>query len=179
MTVLGAWTISREYVDGTLLKNLFAIPIPRTVFLIGKFLFFWTITFLFMFISWLEILLLALICNCFIPVTELNIPSFWFFLIKMLFGGILLCAVQTPFIYLSIRAKGFAAPLIAVAAVSLINVVLSNSPIAGFYPWAASYLLVSGHLSGLNCSKEISVSIILIICLLGIILSLNRFRKEE
>ena len=107
-----------------------------------------------MFISWLEILVLALLCNCFIPVTQLTIPSFMFFFIKMLFGAILLCATQTPFIYLAIRVKGFVAPLIAIAAISLINVILSNSPIAGFYPWSASYLFVAGRLSGLGCSKE-------------------------
>lgn len=178
LTVLGAWIISQEYLEGTL-KNLFVIPISQTAFLIGKLLFVWIITFLFMFISWLEILLLALICNCFIPVTELTIPSILFFLIKMLFGGMLLCATQTPFMYLTIRAKGFVAPLIAIAVVSLLNVVLSNSPIAGFYPWASSYLLVTGYLSGLNCPKETSISIILIMCLLGIIASLDRFKKEE
>lgn len=97
----------------------------------------------------------------------------------MLFGGILLCATQTPFIYLTIRTKGFAAPLIAIAAISLINVVLSNSPIAGVYPWAAFYLLVTGHLSGMNCPKEISAAIILMMGLSGIIASMNWFREEE
>lgn len=50
-----------------------------------------------------------------------------FFLIKMIFGGVLLCAAQALFLYLTIRIKGFVMPLIAVAAVSLINVVMSNS----------------------------------------------------
>ncbi len=90
-----------------------------------------------------------------------------------------MCATQTPFIYLTIRTKGFMAPLVAIAAVSLINVVLSNSAIAGFYPWSASYLLVTGRLSGQNCPKEISVSIILAMCLWGIAASLFQFKKEE
>ena len=123
--------------------------------------------------------MLAFICSCFIPVTQLTIPSILYFLIKMLFGGILLCATQTPFIYLTIRTKGFVTPLIAIAAISLINVVLSNSPIAEFYPWSVSYLLVTGRLSGQNCPKEVSVSIIMIICLLGVIASLIKFKKEE
>ncbi|MCM1156835.1 MAG: ABC transporter permease [Roseburia sp.] len=178
LTVLGAWIISREYTDGTL-KNLFVIPVSRTAFLTGKLLFFWILTFAFMFISWLEILLSAFICGCFLPVTELNVPSICFFLIKMLSGGALLCATQTPFLYLTIRAKGFVMPLIAVAAVSLVNVVLSNSPIAGIYPWAASYLLISGHLSGTDCPKSVSVVIILLMCVAGIVASLRRFGREE
>lgn len=178
LTILGAWIISREYTDGTL-KNIFVIPVSQTTFLCGKLLFFAGITFTFMLISWLEILILALLCNCFVPVTQLTVSSFLFFLMKMLYGGILLFATQTPFIYLTIKVKGFAAPLIAIAAISLINVVLSNSPIAGFYPWSASYLLAAGRLSGLGCPKEISLLIILMMSLLGIAASLRRFKREE
>lgn len=178
LTILGAWIISREYTDGTL-KNIFVIPVSKTVFLCGKLLFFAILTFMFMLISWLEILVLALLCNCFIPVTQLTVLSFLFFFLKMLFGGILLCATQTPFIFLAIRTKGSTAPLIAVTAVSLVNVVLSNSGAAGFYPWSASYLLVTGRLSGQNCPKEVSICMILMMCLLGIAASIFRFKKEE
>lgn len=178
LTILGAWIISREYTDGTL-KNIFVIPVSQITFLCGKLLFFAMLTFLFLLVSWLEILILALLLNCFIPVTQLSVPSFLFFFRQMFFGGMLLCATQTPFIYLTIRVKGFVAPLIAIGAVSLINVVLSNSPIAGFYPWSSSYLLITGRLSGLGCSKEVSFLIILIMSLLGIAASLHRFMKEE
>lgn len=178
LTVLGAWMISREYADGTL-KNMIVIPVSRTAFLAGKLLFFVISTFLFMLISWLEILVIALLCGIFIPVTELTIPSLLFFLIKMLLGGALLCATQAPFLYLTIRTKGFAVPLIAVAAVSLVNVVLSNSAIAGFYPWAASYFLVFGRMSCPGCPKEISIAFIFVLFLSGIGASLISFQREE
>ncbi len=178
LTILGAWLISHEYTDGTL-KNIFVIPVSQTTFLWGKLLFFAMLAFMFMFLSWLVILVLAFLCNCFIPVTELTFPSFLFFLIKMLLGGLLLCATQTPFLYLTIRTKEFIAPLAAIAAVILVNVVLSNSGAAGFYPWAASYLLVMGRLSGQGCPKEVSVLIILVMGLLGIAASILRFKKEE
>ncbi|MBD5549580.1 MAG: ABC transporter permease subunit [Lachnospiraceae bacterium] len=178
LTVLGAWTISREYTDGVL-KNILVIPVSRTAFFTGKLLFFAVLTFLFMLVSWLEILVSAFLCSFFIPVTGLTILSCLFFLIKMLFGGILLCTTETPFIYLTIRTKGFVAPLTAVAVVSLVNVVLSNSGVAGFFPWSGSYLLVSRRLSGTGCPKEISISIILLMCLSGIVASLVRFKREE
>lgn len=178
LTILYAWIISREYTDQTL-KNILVIPVSQTAFLCAKLIFLSILTLMFMLVSWLEILVLACLCSCFIPVTELTISSVLFFLIKVLFGGILLCATQTPFVYLTIRTKGFVAPLIAISAISLINVVLSNSPIAGFYPWSASYLLIFGRFSRQSCPKEISVFIILGMCLLGIVASLFRFKKEE
>ena len=178
LTILGAWIISREYTDGTL-KNIYAVPVSQTKFLCGKLLFFAMLAFIFMLVSWLEILALALLCDFFIPVTQLTVPSFLFFFIKMLLGGIFLCATQTPFIYLTIRTKGFVVPLISIVAIVLINVVLSNSGIAGFYPWSASYFLVIGRLSGHGCPKEVSLFIILIMSLLGITASLLRFKKEE
>lgn len=134
---------------------------------------------MFMLLSWLEIMVLALLCNCFVPVAQITIPSFLFFFVKMFLGGVFLCATQTPFIYLTIRTKEFVAPLIGVAAVSLINVVLSNSGIAGFYPWSASYLLVMGRLSRQGCPREISLAVIFIMSLLGIAASLCRFQREE
>lgn len=177
LTILGAWTIGREYADRTL-KNILVIPISQTVFLAGKLLFFAILALLFMLITWLEILVLALLCSCILPVTELTISSVLFFLMRMLYGGILLYAVQTPFLYLTVRTKGFMVPLIAAAVVILINVVLSNSPIAGFYPWSAVYFLVCGHTAGLSCPKEISLFIILAIGLLGSVASLAGFQGE-
>lgn len=178
LTILGAWIISREYTDGTL-KNIFAIPISPTIFICGKLIFFAILTFMFMLISWLEILVLALLCNCFIPMEQVNVSSFLFFLIKMLVGGILLFATQTPFIYFTIRTKGFVAPLIFAAIIILINVVMSNSGIAGFYPWSASYFLLTGYILRQSCPKEISILIILIVCFLSIAGSLIGFRKEK
>ncbi len=178
LTVLHAWIISREYTDGTL-KNLLTIPVSKTTFLWGKLLFLAVLTFLFMLISWLEILGLAFLCSFFVPVTELTVPSALFFLARMLFGGCFLCATQSPFIYLTIRSRGSVIPLITIAAVSLVNVVLSNSPIAGFYPWSASYLLASGRLSVQYGSKGVSMAIILAMCLVGIVASLLRFGKQE
>lgn len=177
LTILSAWVIIREYSDGTL-KNIFVIPVSRTAFLTGKLLFSAILAFLFMLVSWLEILVLALLCGIFLPVTELTLPSCLFFLMKMLLGGLFLCATQTSFLSLAIRTKSFMAPLIAIAAVSLVNVVLSNSPIAGFYPWSASYLLVAGRLSGLGCPRGVSLAVIVTMCIWGIAASVVHFRKE-
>lgn len=178
LTIIHTWIVSREYTEKTL-KNILVIPVSKTKFLCGKLLFLAIIACAFMLISWLVILALAVVCGCFIAIADITVLSAIFFLFRMLLGGTLLCATQTPFIYLTIRSKGFVAPLIAIAAVSLINVVLSNSLAAGFYPWSASDLLVTGRLSRQNGSPKISIFIIVILCILGIVASLLRFKKEE
>ncbi len=178
LTILYAWIIAREFTDGTL-KNMFAISVSHTAFLGGKLLFLAILTFLFMLISWFELLALAFLCSFFLPVTELTLPSVVFFLVKMLFGGLLLCATQIPFVYFTIRTKGFVTPLILIAVIILVNVVVSNSGAAGFYPWSVSYLLVTRRFSGQSCPKAVSVAIILAMCIWGVVASMLRFRKEE
>lgn len=178
LTILHAWIVSREYTDGTL-KNVFVIPVSKTAFLCGKLLFLACVTFAFMLISWLEILVLALLCSLFLPVSELTFLSALFFLVRMLSGGLLLCATQTPFLYLTIRTKGFVAPLIAAAAVCFINVVLSGSPVAGVYPWSASWLFACRRFHGQSCPAGLSAALILMTCFWGIAASLLRFRREE
>ena len=86
---------------------------------------------------------------------------------------------QMPFLYLTIRTKGFIVPMIAVSAVSLVNVVLSGSPLAGFYPWSAAYFLAIGRSRELGCPVGVSVGILFLVFLFGIVASLIRFNREE
>lgn len=178
ISIIAAYFISREYSEKTL-KTMFTVPVSRIKFLQGKFLMLFIIVMLFMLVSWFHILILAAVCNFFLDVRQITIISSIFFLIKMLFGGILLYMTITPVIYLSIWNKGFMAPSIAVAAVSLLNVVLSGSPIAGLFPWSAAYLLVSGRSGNFGCPAPISFLIILAVCIISVISSMVRFKKED
>lgn len=92
---------------------------------------------LFMLLSWLDIIVITMVCSLFLDVAKITALSAVFTLVQMLKGGILLYATLTPFVYLALRAKGSIAPFIVIAAVSLLNVVLSGSPVAGVYPWTA------------------------------------------
>lgn len=178
LSVIATYLISREYNEKTL-KTIFTVPISRKKFLYGKFLTFFIIVMLFMILSWAAIFLCAVICNLFLEVGQITVLSAVFFLSKMLFAGILLYLTITPVIYLSIRNKGFVAPFIVVAAICLLNVILSNSPIAGFFPWTASYLLVSGRSGGLQWSPSISFLIIVLLNLISVVASRNRFLREN
>ena len=86
---------------------------------------------------------------------------------------------QMPFLYLTIRTKGVIAPMVAVSAVSLVNVVLSGSPLAGFYPWSAAYFLAMGRSRELGCPVGVSVEILLLVLLVGITYSIIRFNDGE
>lgn len=134
---------------------------------------------LFMLLSWLDIIVITMVCSLFLDVEKITALSAVFTLVQMLKGGILLYATLTPFVYLALRAKGSIAPFIVIAAVSLLNVVLSGSPVAGIYPWTASYLLLTGNLSQSGVSSAPGGLIILLVYASGICASIIRFQKED
>lgn len=178
LSVLAVYIVNREYSERTL-KTIFSVPVERNKFLKGKFLILFTIVILFMLLSWLNILILAIICNLFFSVKQITILSAVYFLIKMLFGGILLYMTLTPVIYVSICTKSFITPLITVIAVCLLNVILSGSPVAGFFPWTATYLLATGRNSNSGCPPLVSFLIIALICVVSIAASRRRFLRED
>ncbi len=178
MAVVAVWLVSREYTEKTL-KTIFAIPIGRGRFLAGKFIMFFLLVLLFMLLSWVNIIAVSVICNLFLEVTQITFVSAVYILIRMLKGGLLLSATLTPFIWLALRTKGTFAPFVVIAALSLLNVVLSGSPIAGFYPWTASYLLLTGRIAGMGSSVFTGTMIILSVCLIGIVLSIWEFQKKD
>lgn len=178
MSVVATYLISREYTEKTL-KTVFAVPVSRKSFLYGKFLVLFMIVMLFMLVSWFNILILAAVCSLFVEFEQINVLQAVFFLMKMMYGGILLYMTITPVIYLGIRSKGFVAPFIVVAAVCLLNVILSGSGIAGLYPWTASYLLVSGHGGNFGCPPAVSFVIIVVMFVLSVVASRARFLRED
>lgn len=178
MAVVAVFLISREYSEKTL-KTIFVVPVRRRQFLMGKFIILFILVLLFMVLSWLDIVVISIICNLFLEVSQLNLLSAVYFLVQMIKGGILLFATLTPIVYLSLRTRGMLVPFIAIAAVSLLNVVLSGSPIAGFYPWTAAYLLVTGRLAQAGCPVFLGVLIIFSLCVSGIYTSILRFEKED
>ena len=178
MAVVATYLVSREYTEKTL-KTVFAVPVGRRQFLTGKFIILFILVLLFMILSWLDIIVISIICTLFLEVAQINPLSAVFILVQMLKGGILLFATLTPFVYLALRTKGSLVPFIAIAAISLFNVVLSGSPIAGVYPWTASYLLLTGRLAQAGSGGLEGMSVILFVCVSGIGASFIRFQKED
>lgn len=179
MAVFAADIISREYTEGTL-KTIFSVPVSKTRFLCGKFLVLFMAVLLFMVLSWLDLLVSAIILSLFLDVGQLTAVSAFFFLIKMLWSGILTYMLVTPFLYLGIRSKGSLMPFITVSSICLLNVILSNSPTAGFFPWTAAYLLVSRRsANNFGCSPFVSLIMIVLVFFISVVLSMERFLKED
>lgn len=178
MAVVATWLVSREYTEKTL-KTIFAVPIGRGRFLAGKFIMLFLLVLLFMLLSWADIIVVSLFCNLFFKVSQITFVSAVYFLIRMVKGGLLLSATLTPFIWLALRTKGTFAPFVVIAALSLLNVVLSGSPIAGIYPWTAAYLLVTGRTAEMGSTVFVGRMVILFLCLTGIGLSIWEFQKED
>ena len=177
-TVVAVDLIGREYTEKTL-KTIFAAPIGRSQFLAGKFIILFYLVLLFMALSWLDIVVITVICSLFLDVMQINPLYAVWILLQMIKGGILLYATLTPFVYLALRTKGTLIPFLVIAAVSLLNVVLSGSPIAGFYPWTASYLLLTGRLAQ-SAGSDLPGKLILFFAgAFGIGASILRFQKEE
>ncbi len=137
MAVVATFLVSREYTEKTI-KTVFAVPIGRRQFLAGKFIMLFILVLLFMVLSWLDIVVISLLCGLFMHVL----------------------------------------PVSPLAAVSLLNVVLSGSRVAGFYPWTAVYLLLTGRMAQSGCPVWLGILIIFSVCGFGIGASLIRFQKE-
>lgn len=178
MSVLAVYLIVREYSEKTL-KTIFTVPISRKEFLQSKYLIFFMIVMLFMVLSWFNVLILAMICSLFLDVGGFSAITAISFLIKMLYGGILVYMTIAPVILLSLRNKGFVTPFMTVAAVILINVVLSGSPIAGFIPWTAVYILSYGQNGNYGCPAPVSFLIIVAVYIVTYVLSMRYFQKED
>lgn len=178
MEVVATYLISREYTEKTL-KTIFVVPIRRSQFMIGKFIMLLILVLLFMVLTWLDIVVISIVSSLFFEVSQITFLSAIYVLVQMIKGGILLFTTLTPFIYIAMRAKGTLVPFVIIAAGSLLNVVLSGSPVAGFYPWTITYLLQTGRLEQLGCPSFLGISIIIFVCIFGICISILRFRKED
>ena len=178
MEVVATYLISREYMEKTL-KTIFVVPLKRSQFMMGKFIMLFILVLLFMTLTWLDIVVISIVSSLFFEVSQLTFLSVIYVLVQMIKGGMLLFTTLTPFIYIAMRAKGTLIPFVIIAAGSLLNVVLSGSPFAGFYPWTITYLLQTGRLEQLGCPSILGISIILFVCIFGICISILRFRKED
>lgn len=178
LAVVATWLINREYTERTL-KTIFVLPMERTAFLLGKFIMLFLLICLFMLLSWLDILVIALVCRLFLGGQAVTVSQAAAVLIQMQKGAILMFMTLTPFVYLALRTQGSIAPFIVIAAVSLLNVVLSASPIACFYPWTAAYLLQTGRYAQTGCPMVLGVLLLLGVCGFGICAAVRRFRRED
>lgn len=181
MALAAIFLISREYTERTW-KTIFVVPVSRIRILIGKF---WILFFLmmaFMILSWFEILVLSGLCSFLFGISGVTGMGALFFLVRMIQGGIFLYPTITPFFYLALRTKGGFAPFLVIAGISLVNVVLSNTPVSRFWPWLLPNYLLSVSIGRIKPEKEgliLGIFIVGVVFVVGIGGSMRRIWKED
>lgn len=177
-TVIVAYLFSREYTEKTL-KSILPIPVSKKSLAISKFfiLFLW-ITVLTIF-TWASMLGLAAIYHGVFGMSEFQLSVAWIWLVKMLFGGILMFLTISPFAFLAEKTKGLVVPMIAASVIVMGSAALSNQDIGALYPWTATFFMVKGRLAGTGYPIWLAISSIALTSILGFAATFIYFQKED
>ncbi|MCM1553077.1 MAG: ABC transporter permease, partial [Butyrivibrio sp.] len=174
-SIVAAFLFSREYTENTL-KTIFAVPVSKVKFLLGKHIALLFCILILMVLTWAEILVLAVICNLIFGVQQLISMVAIHFLLIMIQGAVLLYVVIAPISYIAIRSRGFFAPVLIAAVISLSDVILTGSPIAAYFPWTATYLLVTGRIGNAEGIAYLLIGLVYIISIAG---SVRYFKRTD
>ncbi len=130
--VITSYLFNREYVENTL-KNVLTIPVSKISIIISKLalLLIWIITLTV--VSWVLTLILGLIGSFVGLNTIILIKSFKEYII----GGSLLFLLSTPTIFVTLVFKDYVPAIVFTIAVTMVNVLISNSKYSALYPWSA------------------------------------------
>jgi len=173
-----SYIFSREYLDNTL-KTVLPIPVSRVNLLIGKYIVTLLLTLLINIITWAGILLFSGIYHSIFTISEFSFNVALQWLVKFLYSGILMFITVSPFSYLSMKTKGFVAPMVISAAVVMGSAALTNQPLGALYPWTATFFLIKGTLASKGYPIILSIIIILLISLFGFIATFKYFCNED
>lgn len=106
-----------------------------------------------------------------------SVGAVW--LVKYLLGSALIFFTLSPFAYISIKTKGFVAPVIASAVIVMGSAALCNQNIGAIYPWTATYFLVVGKVQNTGYPIPLAVLMIGIVSAVGFIFTFYHFKKED
>lgn len=173
-SVIASYLFYREYTENTL-KTILTIPISKISFIIGKYLMLLFWLFGLTAVTWVFTLLFGIVSNA---------DNFSFsLLLKYLFqyftGAIFLWMTITPFVCITLCCKNIVAPIIVATAVAMANLVLTNESLAVYFPWSASYIIVSGKLGNYDISMFQAIMPIIIVAIAGFVFSIVYFIKED
>jgi len=156
--VILAWIFGREFADGTL-KDLLAVPVPRTIILLAKFLAFisWS------FIMTLVILIVSLLTGAIIGLPGGSNGIIWQGSLIVLATAGMVMLVVIPFALLASVGRGYLLPL----SMGVLTLILANVAAAlgrgDVFPWSIPGL----YSQNTGMTTSISYIIVLITGLLG------------
>jgi len=176
--VIAAFLFSREYAEKTL-KTIITAPVSKGRFINAKFITLFILIIVLSLVSWAAIYALAALYHYLFGLAEFNVSVVMNYLGKMILSGMLMFMTISPFVFLSLWTKGLVVPVISAAAVAMGNVMLSYERLGAFYPWTASYLLISGEITATGYPVPLAISLVAAVSILGFLASVIYFKAED
>ncbi|MFB5677190.1 ABC transporter permease [Paenibacillus terreus] len=136
-SIVAAYLFLREYTEDTL-KNLLTIPVSRTGLVISKMVLLLTWIVLLSLTAWVLTILFGLLGSF----DGLSGALILDYLIKFTVQGVLLWALTTPIILVTIMMKNYVPSMIAAISITMLNVLVFNSDHRGLVPWTAAFDVV-------------------------------------
>jgi len=171
--VITAYLFNREYVENTL-KNILTIPVSKTSLIISK------VILLFIWIMWLTIAAwaLTLVFGLIGNFEDLTTVVLMKALKEYLIGGTLLFLLSTPTILITLLFKDYVPTIVFTIAITMVNVLISNSKYSGLYPWSAT-LAVATKTFRPEYDPIYSYISIFAVSIIGFIATIICFNKED
>lgn len=171
--VITAYLFNREYVENTL-KNILTIPVSKTSLIISK------VILLFIWIMWLTIAAwaLTLVFGLIGSFEDLTINILIKALKEYIIGGTLLFLLATPTIFVTLLFKDYVPTIVFTIAVTMVNVLISNSKYSVLYPWSAT-LAIATKTFRPEYSQIYSYISIFAVSIIGFIATIVCFNKED
>ena len=175
---IASYLFSREYAENTW-KTILPIPVSRMKVLTGKFctLFVWD--FFLSLVSWLCIFIFAGCCHLAFGMAEYSLTTAFQWLPEFFILTVLMFLTTSPFAYIAQKTKGFVAPMIVSAVIVLGSAALCNQNWGALYPWTASVLLIQGKVEHTGYPIWLSITIIMVVSVLGFLFTFLHFKKED
>lgn len=173
-----SYLFSREYTEKTL-KMILPAPVSRIDFITGKFLMLYIWTTVLTVLTWAAMLAFMSAYHVIFGLDGFSLKVAGEWLIKFLWGSVLMFLTISPFAYIAEKTKGFVIPVIVSAAVVMGSAALSNQKFGALYPWTASLFLVEGRVQSSVYPIPLVIGIIGLVSLIGFYSTFRYFYKED
>ncbi|HLR23903.1 MAG TPA: ABC transporter permease [Pseudogracilibacillus sp.] len=160
---VNSWIFGREYADNTI-KDLLALPYPRAVIVLAKFVTSFTISF----ILSAYIVTLGFLIGWMIDLPQWSSLVVMEALYSIIIVTLLTIALSTPVAFFACYSQGYLAPLGFVIITLVFSQIIAAAGFGAYFPWAIP-ALYSGVTEGSQSLHLSSLLIVLIISVLGII----------
>lgn len=171
--LITAYLFNREYVENTL-KNLLTVPVSRISLIVSKLVLLLIWIMVLTIISWVMTLIFGLIGQFEGLNTTILITSFKEYII----GGGLLFLLSTPIIFVTLLFKDYVPTIAVTIAITMVNVLISNSEYSALYPWSA-ILAIATNIFRPEYPPIYSYISIFITSIIGFIATVIYFKKVD